>query len=161
METRYSPDRRRAGAALETFLGGMETPTGPIGHDPGLYPLETFLGGMETRHTFGCPPLMVGTLKPSLVEWKLEIPPLTSDEEWALKPSLVEWKLAELVRHQIAGADLETFLGGMETRGGGGGDDRRGTPLKPSLVEWKQGAVELPLKLYGHLETFLSGMETP
>ena len=55
---------------------------------------------------------------------------------------------------------LETFLGGMETRLRIEADQVGVSALKPSLVEWKleqYGVGERPLL---RLETFLSGMET-
>ena len=79
-------------------------------------------------------------------------------------------------------ADLETFLGGMETRLGDGyrrghcgletflggmetafcrplqGEQR--AALKPSLVEWKLSIAETVELTAEHLETFLGGMET-
>ena len=76
----------------------------------------------------------------------------------ALKPSLVEWKRIKTEEFRAGGMDLETFLGGMETRLGDGAQDID-LPLKPSLVEWKL----LPLFLFWgrlFLETFLGGMET-
>ena len=78
---------------LETFLSGMET---HLKHDRdgevGL--LETFLSGMETQGV----PLshnIPRTLKPSLVEWKLDAGCSASGPARPLKPSLVEWKHVE------------------------------------------------------------------
>ena len=97
--------------------------------------LETFLGGMETgqglRHR-----RRIGSLKPSLVEWKLAesaalnasrrrletflggmetpLPKESGGQVMALKPSLVEWKLLEVMKRGEAAMSL-----------------------KPSLVEWK------------------------
>ena len=53
-----------------------------------------------------------------------------------LKPSLVEWKLniGDMIFPVRA---LETFLGGMETDVQPPDVDRIGQSLKPSLVEWK------------------------
>ena len=94
----------------------------------------------------------------------------------------MEWKRGG---HHFAvpnGADLETFLGGMETvRGkarrpfgntplkppwwnGNGRSPQRFVfwrrPLKPSLVEWKLGAHPVGRAGQVRLETFLGGMET-
>ena len=82
---------------------------------------------------------MRSTLKPSLVEWK----PTPEHETtfWlfgSLKPSLVEWKLRTFLPSFAAASPLETFLGGMETRGPTRKRHRQKTALKPSLVEWKQ-----------------------
>ena len=94
-------------------------------------------------------------LKPSLVEWKPRGSQCAGSEGCPLKPSLVEWKLAELVRHQIAGADLETFLGGMETSCENRAILVACGPLKPSLVEWKRERfLQLPPRAL-RLETFL------
>ena len=56
-----------------------------------------------------------GTLKPSLVEWKLARSDRADMSSVALKPSLVEWKPSDGARLLLIG-----------------------NPLKPSLVEWKQ-----------------------
>ena len=59
------------GKYLETFLGGMETPSHALRIFSTLH-LETFLGGMETRIP-GERRAPVQALKPSLVEWKLKL----------------------------------------------------------------------------------------
>ena len=56
--------------------------------------------------------------------------------------------------------DLETFLGGMETRDYEVEKSVLGTPLKPSLVEWKLVLLHYFLTVFEDLETFLGGMET-
>ena len=77
-----------------------------------------------------------------------------------LKPSLVEWKLNAPARTINSMIHLETFLGGMETldlillRG------VEPPPLKPSLVEWKPGLFGDMWDNPKTLETFLGGMET-
>ena len=90
--------------------------------------LETFLGGMETvrgkaRRPFGNTPL-----KPSLVEWKQVQGLGRLDPGASLKPSLVEWKRTEPSTLRILAKALETFLGGMETRGPSRRSCRSGPP---------------------------------
>ena len=57
-----------------------------------LIGLETFLGGMETEYLGGPAWDRNASLKPSLVEWKLNKPALVKWANGPLKPSLVEWK---------------------------------------------------------------------
>ena len=57
--------------------------------------LETFLGGMETRHQPTGYVAVPGTLKPSLVEWKQTKFSKFLSFSTSLKPSLVEWKLEQ------------------------------------------------------------------
>ena len=65
---------------LETFLSGMETIQGRA-DIPVRTVLETFLSGMETP--FRRRSTRRGrTLKPSLVEWKLFLPPIFGAACW-------------------------------------------------------------------------------
>ena len=98
--------------ALETFLGGMETCAGRRG---------------RSRRS---------SLKPSLVEWKPSKKIHIKRNGMTLNPSLVEWKHTQVWGQAPTWDDLETFLGGMETRL----SQKTAcglSSLKPSLVEWK------------------------
>ena len=122
--------------ALETFLGGMETaPKRQMAG--GAERLETFLGGMETAAPYAVPGTVRGSLKPSLVEWKQNGSSGFTWRPMTLKPSLVEWKLLQTIQEWHRHTILETFLGGMET-----------------------GVEQVAQLLDVHLETFLGGMET-
>ena len=104
---------RFSSAGLETFLGGMETCiAGSVASTE--VGLETFLGGMETN-----------------LRWLPPAPTLPS-----LKPSLVEWKLERTISSVHGGETLETFLGGMETAS-------RPRPLRPqAYLETFLGGME-------------------
>ena len=77
------------------------------------------------------------TLKPSLVEWKLDQYRFFAHREDPLKPSLVEWKPAPNEGPCLCPSPLETFLSGMETSPSEDIPPLFSLSLKPSLVEWK------------------------